>query len=108
MCLVFDTVHATVIQKEMSSIVIIYPIDGMVGNDILFASQEATNVCRQCLTIPCQFRIRTIAGNVIDHVLGNMRSRSVGKSGRMRKGIMRIQETFARSSVHGNEFFHFF
>lgn len=100
-------IHAAVVHKEMRPVVIIYPIDRVIGKNILLAGQESTNVSSESLAISCQFRVRSISRNIVDQILGDVGSRSVGQSGGMGKTVMRIDESFISPRIRGHILFHF-
>ena len=94
-----SNVHITVVQKEVRAIVVVDPIDGMIRDNIFFPRQKSTKVGRKGLAVSSHLRIRAVPGYVVDQVLHNVRTRSVGQPRRMGKGVGRIQEALVGPRV---------
>ena len=77
----------------------------MKGNNALLARQKAAQISAERLAISCQFGIRSVAANVVDKILSNLRLGSKSQTSRMRKMELRINESFVVSSIPPHKIF---
>ena len=104
----FVLVHATIIKKQVRSVRIFDPIDGVKGRDVFLTGEKATYIGSKGLAISLKFGILRITLDVVEHILCNVRSRAKREPRGVRKGKLRINEPLVVPFILGHVSLEFF